>query len=119
MTSGFMITKRDIPNFWIWLYWLNPTQYALNGVTTLAFYCDMSTPTCENCSLNPATGACPSCACVHVVDQGGLVAWLLMQAGRSLEYEKIGFEMGMLAMFTFIFAIAGIIALRFMRFNKR
>ncbi|KAH9733931.1 hypothetical protein KPL71_017200 [Citrus sinensis] len=32
--SGFLITGPKIPNWWIWLYYMTPTSWALNGMIT-------------------------------------------------------------------------------------
>ncbi|KAJ0035986.1 hypothetical protein Pint_24206 [Pistacia integerrima] len=32
--SGFIIPRPQIPNWWIWLYYLSPTSWALNGMLT-------------------------------------------------------------------------------------
>jgi len=37
ITSGFMIPRDSIPSFWIWVFWLNPTQYALQSLLSIAF----------------------------------------------------------------------------------
>ncbi|KAJ0092905.1 hypothetical protein Patl1_24753 [Pistacia atlantica] len=32
--SGFIVPRPQIPNWWIWLYYLSPTSWALNGMLT-------------------------------------------------------------------------------------
>lgn len=32
LTMGFLITPSAIPAWWIWLYWINPLRYILQGV---------------------------------------------------------------------------------------
>lgn len=29
---GFLLLRPDIPNYWIWMFWLSPLQYALTGM---------------------------------------------------------------------------------------
>jgi hypothetical protein len=29
---GFLINPSEIPPWWIWMYWLNPTRYILQGL---------------------------------------------------------------------------------------
>ncbi|WCJ30771.1 ABC transporter G family member 37 [Euphorbia peplus] len=35
--SGFVVPKRRIPNWWIWLYYMCPTSWVLNGLLTSQF----------------------------------------------------------------------------------
>lgn len=37
---GFMINAESIPSFWVFLYWLNPLHYALEGLTMAQFHDD-------------------------------------------------------------------------------
>lgn len=118
MTSGFMIPKNKIPQFWIWLYWVNPTQYTINSLTAIAFHCDVEVPPCNACvELNPAS--CPDCNCVRVTDEGNLLAWFIMRDSMSLDYPSRYRNMGMLAFFNVLFMCAGVIALRFMKYDRR
>jgi hypothetical protein len=34
---GFMIKPEDFPTFWIFMYWLDPLHYALEGINTTQF----------------------------------------------------------------------------------
>ncbi|KAG0565519.1 hypothetical protein KC19_8G196600 [Ceratodon purpureus] len=118
MTSGFMIPKNKIPTFWMWLYWVNPTQYALNSLTAIAFHCDLEAPLCQSCDiLNPAS--CPECPCVRVSDQGNILAWFIMKDLMSLNYGDRYQSMGMLFLFICIFMVASVIALKYMKYNQR
>ena len=40
---GFMIKLEDYPDFWIFMYWLDPLHYALEGLVVTQFNRD-STP---------------------------------------------------------------------------
>jgi len=117
MTSGFMIPKSKIPNFWIWLYWVNPTQYTINSLTAIAFYCDVELPSCSTCTLDPTT--CPSCNCVRVKDEGNVLAWLIMQSGMSLNYNSRYKNMGALLGLNIVFMVGCVLALRYMKYNRR
>jgi ABC-type multidrug transport system permease subunit len=35
--GGFLIKAEDFAEFWIFMYWLNPIHYALEGITTSQF----------------------------------------------------------------------------------
>ncbi len=37
---GFVIRSQDFPPFWMFLYWINPLHYALEGITVTQFYND-------------------------------------------------------------------------------
>jgi hypothetical protein len=117
MTSGFMIPKSKIPNFWIWLYWVNPTQYTINSLTAIAFYCDVELPSCSTCTLDPTT--CPNCNCVRVKDEGNVLAWLIMQSGMSLNYNSRYKNMGALLGLNIVFMVGCVLALRYMKYNRR
>eukprot|EP00300_Choanocystis_sp_HF-7_P021794 c20895_g1_i1.p1 GENE.c20895_g1_i1~~c20895_g1_i1.p1 ORF type:complete len:1359 (+),score=349.22 c20895_g1_i1:1-4077(+) len=35
--SGFIVQHRDIPDYWIWLYWINPISYTIRAYALLEF----------------------------------------------------------------------------------
>lgn len=35
---GFMIPSQSIPDFWLFVYWLNPLHFALEGLFTTQFH---------------------------------------------------------------------------------
>ena len=37
---GFMIKPSDFPDFWIFMYWLDPAHYAIEGLLTTQFHRD-------------------------------------------------------------------------------
>lgn len=37
---GFMIPSQSIPTFWLFMYWMNPLHYALEGLITTQFHRD-------------------------------------------------------------------------------
>jgi ABC-type multidrug transport system ATPase subunit/ABC-type multidrug transport system permease subunit len=37
---GFMIPSQSIPTFWLFIYWINPLHYALEGLITTQFHQD-------------------------------------------------------------------------------
>lgn len=118
MTSGFMIPKSKIPSFWMWLYWANPTQYALNSLTSIAFHCDLDAPLCQTCNVTVPT-SCPDCPCVRLQDQGNVLAWYVIQSLMSLDYSKRHESMGILLLFIGLFMVASVVALRYMKYDQR
>eukprot|EP00808_Paulinella_micropora_P007267 g52376.t1 len=37
---GFLIPRDKIPPFWVWMYWLSPTRYAIEALEVDQFHCD-------------------------------------------------------------------------------
>lgn len=120
ITSGFMISKNDIPNFWIWLYWLNPTQFALKALLTIAFLCDTASPSCSSppsCATDPS--ACPSCSCPRLSDSGDVFVWDYLDTARSLSTTSVGLCILALCGFILVFRVLSGFGLRFLRYNRR
>ncbi|CAI7812434.1 unnamed protein product, partial [Closterium sp. NIES-54] len=121
ITSGFMIPKTDIPSFWVWLYYLNPTQFALNSLLSIAFYCDTTTPggpcSASGCPTNPA--ACPACTCARITDQGNVLAWTVAEQQRSLNRGNVGWNVLALVAFIVVFRAGAYLGLRFIKYNRR
>ncbi len=38
--SGFLIAEQNFPTFWLFMYWLNPLHYALEGLIMSQFHGD-------------------------------------------------------------------------------
>ncbi|KAL5697556.1 ABC transporter G member 36 [Ranunculus cassubicifolius] len=38
MIGGFILPKREIPNWWIWGYWVSPLSYAYNAMAVNEFF---------------------------------------------------------------------------------
>eukprot|EP00667_Euglena_gracilis_P000344 EG_transcript_344 len=36
--SGFLIAKADMKSYWIWVYWINPLQYGMTGLSLIEFH---------------------------------------------------------------------------------
>ncbi|GJP31886.1 hypothetical protein CLOM_g15887, partial [Closterium sp. NIES-68] len=121
ITSGFMIPKTEIPGFWVWLYYLNPTQFALNSLLSVAFYCDTTTPgapcAVAGCSNNPAV--CPSCTCARLSDQGDVLVWSVAEPQRSLNRGNVGYNVLALLAFIVVFRGGAYLGLRFIKYNRR
>ncbi|CAM6092842.1 unnamed protein product [Calypogeia fissa] len=117
MTSGFMIPRNQIPNFWIWLYWCNPTMYALNSLTSIAFYCDTDNPPCNTCTTSLTS--CPGCTCVRLKEENNMLTWTVLTLSRSLRYDYRTRDMCVLFGFILAFSLMGVLALKYMRFDKR
>ena len=48
---GFLIQAQNIPTFWLFMYWLNPLHYALEGLITSQFHDDTTMITLANGSV--------------------------------------------------------------------
>lgn len=120
ITSGFMIPRDDIPNFWIWVYWLNPTQYALQALLSIAFFCDTSAGApcgAPGCATNPS--ACPTCTCPRASDANNQLTWNIVSTQRSLNYYRKGLDILALLAFIVVFRTVGYLALKYMKYNRR
>eukprot|EP00850_Spirogloea_muscicola_P017864 SM000157S02094 [mRNA] locus=s157:259267:270139:- [translate_table: standard] len=117
--SGFMIPKNKIPSFWIWLYYLNPTQYALNSLTSIVFFCDTNSTACSlpGCATDPQ--ACPACKCPRLHDSNNQFVWTYLKSYKSLEHQHIGLYMFVLFLFVVLFRVAAYLGLRYARYNRR
>lgn len=52
--SGFTVTPNNIPDYWIWLYWLNVFAWAFRGLVVNEF--DSGKYDADSGQINPATG---------------------------------------------------------------
>ena len=116
-----MIPKASIPSFWIWLYWLNPTQFALKAMLAIAFNCNTASPECASppsCASDPS--ACPSCTCPRLdTGSSSVFVWNYVEAQRSISYGDVGYCIGALIGFIAVFRICSGFGLRFLRYNRR
>ncbi|KAA8495119.1 Brefeldin A resistance protein [Porphyridium purpureum] len=84
--AGFLIQKREIPGWWIWVYYINPFAYYLNGIldnelTGQTFVCD---PVTQNVPfLNPQPGT--SCTALDNAD------FSYVNLGSAPTFEPCGF----------------------------
>ncbi|KAH7447131.1 hypothetical protein KP509_01G092800 [Ceratopteris richardii] len=123
-TAGLTVPRSMITDTFIWVFWTNPLQYALDGLTSIAFYCDLDKPLCldsnrnPQCEKNPA--ACPSCDCPRMSDTGNnIFVWRQVSNIRSLNYSRIHYDMIALLLFAILFRILTLLAFRFTRHYKR
>jgi ABC-type multidrug transport system permease subunit len=40
MIIGFLISPGSIPSYWIWMYWLCPLHYTIEGILSTQFHDD-------------------------------------------------------------------------------
>eukprot|EP00850_Spirogloea_muscicola_P004781 SM000021S06414 [mRNA] locus=s21:129930:140406:+ [translate_table: standard] len=122
-SNGYVVVKRKVVDPYIWLFWSNPLQYALNALTSLVFFCNTDGPLCKRggqnlmCAINPA--ACPMCTCPRLHDTRNVFVWDTISASRSLNHSQIGLDMMALALFSVFFRVASYLALRYLRHNRQ
>ncbi|KAI6695438.1 hypothetical protein NL676_023148 [Syzygium grande] len=86
--SGVVVVLSDI-RFYRWMYWSNPFQYAMNVMTSISFYCN--------------TNECVSdCSCPKL--PGSSYVWDRLASTRSLSYDDIGTDIGILSAMSLLFA---------------
>jgi hypothetical protein len=51
---GYMIIPSEFPDFWIFMYWLNPLHYALEGLLSTQFHRDETKVLLFNGAVVPA-----------------------------------------------------------------
>ncbi|XP_002969153.2 ABC transporter G family member 43 isoform X2 [Selaginella moellendorffii] len=130
-SSGVSIPRYNI-QFYKWLYWINPYQYAVNILTTTAFHCDTGTPACNACTIG---ASCPGCKCKRLVDlEKKLVqiygpvfsqfirasfVWERLSKARVLEKHRIGKDFLALAFMVLLFAVLAIVSFARLKHNRK
>ncbi|KAL3689857.1 hypothetical protein R1sor_016166 [Riccia sorocarpa] len=106
-TSGVVIPKLVLHPQGVWLYWINPIQYALNSLTSIAFYCDVNSSDCMDSGRNPSCLtnqlACPRCDCHRLRDSNNMFVWSRLKATRTLDHGRIGYDILALVCFALLF----------------
>eukprot|EP00898_Chlorokybus_atmophyticus_P002867 jgi/Chlat1/3581/Chrsp234S03598 len=120
LTSGFLIPKANFPNFYLFIYWINPSQYTFNGLTSLAFRCERDgcdTDINSACYSDPS--ACPDCTCPRISDLGNVLTWPYVRQSQSLDYGRLGWDIGFICLMIVLFRSMAFIGLKFLRYDKR
>lgn len=109
-SSGAVVPKKKLLKTVIWVYWTNPLQYALNSLSTIAFFCDTNKPTCLDSGRNMAClndpAACPQCDCKRLDDVGHVFLWTTLKFNRSFDERRVPLDMMVLALFCIFFRLA-------------
>eukprot|EP00250_Pteridium_aquilinum_P022490 c25391_g3_i1 orf=250-2904(-) len=121
-TGGLVVPRNKIHKLFIWVFWTNPLQYALDGLTTIAFYCDLDKPSCldsdqNNCLNDPSK--CPSCDCPRLEDANNIFVWRQLTNIRSLDYTRVPYDMVALLLFAIVFRVLTLLAFKYTRHYKR
>jgi len=118
-TGGSVVPKRKLLKTVIWVFWSNPLQYALNALTSIAFFCDTNKPSCLDSGTNMAClndpTACPRCDCDRLIDAKNAFVWTTLQYNRTLRNDLIPYDMLALALFAILFRIGTFAALSYQK----
>lgn len=122
-TGGLVVPRKKVLAQFIWVFWTNPLQYALDGLTSIAFYCDLEKPSCLNSGNNTACrqqpDACPSCDCPRLTDTNNTFVWQQLVNVRSLDRSRVPFDMMALVLFAILFRVLTLLAFKYMKHLKR
>eukprot|EP00243_Klebsormidium_subtile_P009305 TRINITY_DN4613_c0_g4_i1.p1 TRINITY_DN4613_c0_g4~~TRINITY_DN4613_c0_g4_i1.p1 ORF type:complete len:198 (-),score=45.46 TRINITY_DN4613_c0_g4_i1:397-930(-) len=121
LTSGYLVNHGSIPDFYVWLFWLNPLQYAFNCLASVAFYCNTSTPDCILAGCLIDGNACPKCRCERLLDHPNFnrITWPVVQGEWNLTYSRRGYDLLALIAFTLLFKALAILAFRIFRKTRK
>jgi len=102
---GFLIPKSNIPDFWIWLYWLCPIRYALEAICSTQFYCEV-----------------PDCATVNYFDgttMQSVPEWDYVTQIYGFDYSKRWYDVLAIFGFLLVFRIGGFLGLKYVKHINR
>jgi len=102
---GFLVPKGNIPNFWIWLYWLSPIHYALEAITVTQYYCDSPT--------------CPSIPVVQGQQIIQMPTWQFIQTTYGFSYGNRWTDYLVILAFLFGFRFGGFLGLKYVKHITR
>lgn len=83
--GGFLISQQYFPSFWLFMYWLDPLHYTLEGLISSQFHGDTTPIRTMNDAITTAEG---------------YVQTVLFPAWK---YESIGYDALALCLFIFAF----------------
>ena len=98
---GFMIVPGDFPDFWIFMYWVNPVHYVLEGIITTQFNGDDT--------LVTITGS------TDVVTANTFISDFY----ADFRYSARGYDIMALCLFLIVLRYGTYLTLEHVRFDKR
>eukprot|EP00981_Chlorochromonas_danica_P012641 scaffold5237_cov170-Ochromonas_danica.AAC.17 len=101
MFCGFLITQDSFPTFWLFVYWLNPFHYALEGLIMTQFHKDDTIITAMDGSKMTAE---------HFMTEELFKNW---------SYDQVGYDVLALGLQAFAFLVATYVCLLYLRHDKR
>ena len=120
-TGGLVVPRNRILSQFLGIYYTNPLQYALDGLTSIAFYCDVNKTACMNNGMNGACrldqSACPTCDCPRLNDSTPVntFVWTQISTNRSLDYSWVGYDMLALAVAAVIIRFLTFLAAKYLK----
>ncbi len=101
--GGFMIKATDFPDFWIFMYWLDPLHYVVEGLVVTQFHGDL-TP------VTVLTGATAEVVTANTYVTSFYPDW---------RYESRGYDIMALCLFVVVFRVGTYLCLEYVRHDKR
>uniref|UniRef100_A0A7I4CW03 ABC transporter domain-containing protein n=1 Tax=Physcomitrium patens TaxID=3218 RepID=A0A7I4CW03_PHYPA len=116
-TAGSVVPKMMILKTVIWIFWTNPLQWALNALTSIAFFCDTNKPACLDSGRNLAClndpTACPQCDCKRLDDARNAFLWTTLKVNRTLDHSRVPIDMLVLFLYCVFFRVATALAISY------
>ncbi len=98
---GFLIAEQNFPTFWLFMYWLNPLHYALEGLIMSQFHGDTTLITTMNRTKMTAE---------KYMTEYQFTTW---------SYSNIGYDVLAMCIFISLWLIGNYLCLSFIRHEKR
>jgi hypothetical protein len=99
--GGFLIGQQHFPTFWLFMYWLDPLHYSLEGLITSQFHGDNTMITTINGDSTTAE---------KFIQHVQFPTW---------KYDHIGFDVLALCLFIFVAVVGNYLCLSYLRHDKR
>lgn len=104
--AGFMIKVVDFPDFWIFMYWLDPLHYVVEGLVTTQFHADHTPISILAGSSNSSAG--------FVTAQTFVADFY-----PDWKYASRGYDIFALCLFVVVLRVGTYLCLRYVRHDKR
>ena len=97
---GFLIAEQNFPTFWLFMYWINPLHYALEGLIMSQFHGDTT-------MIRLMNGA--KVTAEEYVTGYQFTTW---------SYDHIGYDVLAMGIFISMWVIGNFLSLSFLRHDK-
>ena len=98
---GFLIAESSFPTFWLFVYWLNPLHYCLEGLITAMFHGDDTPITMMNQEVVTAE---------EYIRDYQLTTW---------KYDHIGLDVLAMCIYILVVLVGRYFCLAYLRHDKR
>lgn len=98
---GFLIAEQNFPTFWLFMYWINPLHYALEGLISSQFHGDTTM--------------------IRIMDGTQVTAetYITQFQFTTWSYGHIGYDVLALGIFAGLAIFGNYLSLSFIRHDKR